>query len=513
MKPSFPSSLLALTLLAACHAEGSNTPESSSSSHWIACRVLADCAGAPDAVACTHGYCVDARGERVRASKSEQEGEASTPALERDASSAIDRSEDADVAGDAAADVPLVSDAASTNAEAGAAPTRDGSVSLHALGTFGNPGVGYSAAFHDAEGKLLGEQKTGADGRLATSLPVWLVSVFRPSDGGGGSVTSFVGVAPGDELEFLGTGSNFPESRDVYALTLPPAPASVAFAVHGGREGCPIAAASGPSGLAVPYGPCLRSDGQDALLAWATDARSFASFRGFSWVTGLSAPASGNPALPVTFPALQAALPCQINVRNAEGGSLSELIMWNGDNGVVGPGPMNDIWPYAEGFSKDLEAHVVAGGPEGRRELRRRAAPADHLDFDLANMLPLPQLNPIERLENPPRLRLSWSMPETTGVRPYAALIYLSLGSGSWTLIVRPELRSVTLPVLPDAFGYAFTETALRSAKPLYIEYQASDVVDYRAFVRQRERWYVDGLAPLLTRGYAESVRVGYDEP
>lgn len=41
-----------------------DSPQTSSSSHWLVCGSFADCS-APTAVACTGGYCVDSKGERV----------------------------------------------------------------------------------------------------------------------------------------------------------------------------------------------------------------------------------------------------------------------------------------------------------------------------------------------------------------------------------------------------------------------------------------------------------------
>lgn len=43
----------------------SPTPSTSSSSNWVFCHSLNDCARAPGAVACTGGYCVDSHGERI----------------------------------------------------------------------------------------------------------------------------------------------------------------------------------------------------------------------------------------------------------------------------------------------------------------------------------------------------------------------------------------------------------------------------------------------------------------
>lgn len=57
------NSLLLLAALARCSSPG---PQSSSSSNWVACKTVSDCALAPTAVACTNGYCVDSNGERVQ---------------------------------------------------------------------------------------------------------------------------------------------------------------------------------------------------------------------------------------------------------------------------------------------------------------------------------------------------------------------------------------------------------------------------------------------------------------
>lgn len=65
MKPTMTRRLsfgLFAVALASCE---SPTPETSSSSHWIECKTKSDCASAPEAVACSQGYCVDSNGQRV----------------------------------------------------------------------------------------------------------------------------------------------------------------------------------------------------------------------------------------------------------------------------------------------------------------------------------------------------------------------------------------------------------------------------------------------------------------
>jgi len=139
--------------------------------------------------------------------------------------------------------------------------------------------------------------------------------------------------------------------------------------------------------------------------------------------------------------------------------------------------------------------------------LRKRSAPTDRFEFDLADTLPLPSLNALERLENPLRLRISWSMPESNS-KPYAAAIYLNLGGSSWKVVVPPDLRAITLPALPSSFG--FPESWVRNAKPSHITYLAGDTLpDYRAFLRRPD----DSLPPLRARGYGELVRNFYMAP
>lgn len=50
-------------LVASCSQ--SAAPRTSSSSNWLECSTLADCAGEPTAVACTQGYCVNSSGQRL----------------------------------------------------------------------------------------------------------------------------------------------------------------------------------------------------------------------------------------------------------------------------------------------------------------------------------------------------------------------------------------------------------------------------------------------------------------
>jgi len=67
MLRSFFSSLSLGLLFSAC---SSPSPATSSSSHWATCKDLDDCSSAPDAVACTRGYCVDSNGVRIDTSTS-----------------------------------------------------------------------------------------------------------------------------------------------------------------------------------------------------------------------------------------------------------------------------------------------------------------------------------------------------------------------------------------------------------------------------------------------------------
>jgi hypothetical protein len=56
--------------LSAC---SSPTPATSSSSHWVACNTVDECASVAGAVACTGGYCVDSSGQKI------ESGGSSTP--------------------------------------------------------------------------------------------------------------------------------------------------------------------------------------------------------------------------------------------------------------------------------------------------------------------------------------------------------------------------------------------------------------------------------------------------
>lgn len=55
------ASILAI-VVAAC---SSPTPATSSSSHWVACTTMAECASLATAAACTGGYCVDSQGQKI----------------------------------------------------------------------------------------------------------------------------------------------------------------------------------------------------------------------------------------------------------------------------------------------------------------------------------------------------------------------------------------------------------------------------------------------------------------
>src|SRR5262245_66211808 len=54
-------SVLAL-IFSAC---SSPTPATSSSSNWVACNTIDECAAVSGAVACTGGYCVDSSGQKI----------------------------------------------------------------------------------------------------------------------------------------------------------------------------------------------------------------------------------------------------------------------------------------------------------------------------------------------------------------------------------------------------------------------------------------------------------------
>jgi hypothetical protein len=68
---------ISLSAVTACE------PSTSSSTHWLTCQTKTDC-GAPNAVACSNGYCVDSNGDKIDASKIPASGgTAGTSGLER----------------------------------------------------------------------------------------------------------------------------------------------------------------------------------------------------------------------------------------------------------------------------------------------------------------------------------------------------------------------------------------------------------------------------------------------
>ncbi len=67
---------LALLLLVGCF--DSSAPSGSSGSNWLTCKSDDECLGHGDAVACQSGYCVDALGKRVAASRSADAGSEET---------------------------------------------------------------------------------------------------------------------------------------------------------------------------------------------------------------------------------------------------------------------------------------------------------------------------------------------------------------------------------------------------------------------------------------------------
>lgn len=487
--------LSVLIASAGCHSESANSPESSSSSHWFVCSGLAQCDSAPGAVACSQGYCVDEAGERIRT-----DAESKAPVSTLDASESRDAA-----AGDAGMDgesleaevPPSPTDAGAASDASDSGPrTSDAGVGVLVIGGRG-PAATIRVVFHDQQGNLLSDQLTNGDGIATTNLAASMMTVYHPTDFGNGHATTFVGVEPGDMVRAQGPWPQFFETRTLYTLDIPPAPAGSALRVVGGQEDCPIAGTATDAGMIVPNNLCLHEGTEYALLAWVDNATSFANFPGFSWVTQVHAPKPTDPPIPLSFTAWEPARACVISVRNMPALSADSASLWmrNGDNIIAGPSLAPGIWPYAPGFSQDLEASTFTG----LRAFRKRVAPADRIEFDANGTLPIPQLAPLERLDNPPRIRLRWTMPDSS-TKPYAAYIALDSNGGNWGVFVPPELREITLPVPPGPFG--LTTFSLENAKQHGIIYMAGDTIaDYRDFLRRPEY----GLGPLRKRGQAES--------
>jgi hypothetical protein len=491
----------------ACHSEGSGKPESSSSSHWFACRELGDCSSAPGAVACTQGYCVDRQGERVPME---------SPGL--DAEEGAVESRDAALEAQTAAPEP---DAGTTDAAVGreAGPSADGAaesgaasdppvkLTLRVVDRYNNiPHPDAPVVFSDAQGRLVATLRTGADSTVHADLSASMVTTFRPSDGGGGSLTTIVGVQTGDSLQVYPPSPQISTTVPSYAASVPAsARRNATVRVRGGDELCPVLGESMTLGAIIPvtdYRQCLRDDGQNALLAWIEGATTFADFEGFSWLKQLAKPVA--PAQPsIQFMAYQRASRCDVSVRNLpeDSGVERRLFMWSGATSVQAR-ELEGGFGYAAGFSDDLEARVRTGTIGRDYILRRRAAPSERIEFDYASLLPAPGPVQLVLLDNPPRIHLSWSMADSPGLD--AASIELRGSFYSWTVLLPPSVRSITLPVLPEELG--LNGSFLDMAQVQSLSYLASDTIsDYSEF-RNLQPDYSENLLerPLRARGQAQ---------
>jgi hypothetical protein len=513
MKPNLLACLTALLASAACHSEGANSPESSSSSHWFTCRTLAACSSAPEAVACTKGYCVDGAGARIPLPRSTSDAASERRAEDGAAGAAEDDVHEAAAGGarDAAAVEAPTPDArvdptptqtieAGLSDDAGASNVKRLRVSANAYAQ--NSSV-IPVALHDAQGALLAElYTTGADGTLETDLAASSVSLDRLYDDGRGVVLTYFGVEAGDNLITFGSSPQFgPAPPNAYSATVPrPQRGNGMVLVRGGCGNCGVEGSGSGSDTITVTDPrhCLRDQGDNALVAWADGATRLADFEGFTWRKGLAKPLA--PAVQsIIFMTYQPASPCTVRMSDMLPGFSvkSALIMWSGAT-CVGVPELGDVHPYAPDFAEDLEAYAA---PDGHL-LRRRVAPAATIEFDRTTLLPTPGAPQVTILDNPTRIHVSWSMPQSA--RLDAASLELHFNWRTWIIVMPPDIRSVTLPPLPPDFSIPDSE--LPSAKVYQLGYLASDSVDGYAALRNAPPDYGGSILdrPLTTRGSAD---------
>ncbi len=513
---SEPAIFYVLALFAIACRTTSNGPQSSSSSHWLACHQLSECKALPNAVACENGYCVDGRGRPIAA--------ATQPAsqTDRDGGPARTRS-DASFASPGAVDGGAGTDAAiggatSDGGPAGSLSTGKG-LRLTALHVDGTPLAKLALYLSDTSAAPTAAA-TDAHGVLETEhAPATLTLELSPLQSSGRQLLSYVGVKEGDRLELHSSSSTTVPQQTVYTAsfaTAQPANTGMVF-FSGGPSTCDLRNVNDDMNIIDWQADCVPF-AKNALLAYTytegqTDPAKQLDY--FSWVK--DAPRAGaGQAASVLFPAWQAADSTEVIIGHLPSNQppntvTSQLYMWSGESrgysevdwrlGVPSPPLRNERFYYSKGFSDDLEVASTIQGTGEQHVLSVRQAVADTLSLDYDARIGPPSA-PVATTGG-----VSWTASPDAS-RAVVALVTLTFSSGArWNLLVPPTQTSITLPQLPAAA--ALDGADLATAKLLSITYAASDVLaNYDAFRAQPLRTD-DTQQPLMlpvleVRGHSE---------
>lgn len=332
--------------------------------------------------------------------------------------------------------------------------------------------------FHDAQGAVIGDQRTDATGRTTRAEAPSMVTVITENGVNGMRLLTYLGVEDGDVLT----------ARIALVEDAALGQFNVSYPAHDGSVGYDISAADTCSnwrtetlGILPMYSDCVGATAAHVLVR----AESGGGVHHYSFAKGLTAPAGGAEVNVPTLPAFTASLPITLSATGIPVDStiysgtlavLDGLPYFTGfSDGSLTEG--GETWAFPNGFADAIQTYALtfsyeAEEPFGQAVVRRDAAPtaATSVAFDWATALPrLTSFTATPSAATPQRPTIAVGPATATtgidggylqfewGVTPEGTedMVY-----PQWTFVVPPGTTSLQPPVLPPDFTQAPTATS-----------------------------------------------------
>lgn len=534
------SKILMVVLCVTACSSPAHGPQSSSSSHWLECRVLSDCAGAPNAVACRDGYCVDAAGKRIATSASTALSDGGSDAnLSSDGGGELNH----DAAGGDLYDARINDGDASTSAADGGGSTLAAGhgLSVRVNHLDGSPLVGMPIYFSDASGALVDQRVTDANGLVerAAATPTVTLDFSGPDTIRDEELLSYFGVEEGDRLVLQPVSLENVENVTVYTAsfaTPQPADTGLIF-INGGPPTCTSLRNINDDYAVVDWEADCIPLANNSLVAYtkttAPDNDPAKELNYYAWAKDVPRNDDGTPA-PAAFSAWQAASSCEVIIANLPNNLTQDAVntilsQWSGQSrafsevdwskGVPIPPLLNASFYIAKPFANDLEvASTISAGPDEVHTLHGRQATADTIGLDWNARLRPPSAASVSVNATSGAATVSWT-PSPDAARADVALLKLAVSfetttepgydTESWDVFVAPGQSSITLPTLPAGRKIAAVAPATNNVQS--IDYMANDQLASYAAFRAAPLTMDDRTAPVLVprldaRGSAQHV-------
>lgn len=380
---------------------------------------------------------------------------------------------------------------------------------------------------HAADGALLAEEATSAEGELVREHAPAMLTVIVPKSAGGntsGDVQLFTlsSLADGDAivLELLADPpSQAPAQLPGYVISVPntpPLPATTAKVAAYGGDACTAALAEPFTGsIALPWSEACTPRSSNSLLAIAFDSMNRAT--GYAYKKGVAA--FDAAPLAVTLGGWMAPSKVTLTAKNLppQKGAVGTLLLLSDgasfdptDLGALsfGTGAANRslTFPIPPGFADEQSAFIDMDGPLARQvsSLGQRAAPSATATLDLAEGLPGATQIMLDR-QSPSRPSLHWMRAATPTNQADGCAVLLEWPT-PWFVLLPGDSTELQLPELPEA-RRAFLGTDQTPA--MYVsDFASSRIATYREFLAEPVRPLLQDSYHLLSRALPADTRV-----